>query len=84
MGEARSPWGAELPRPEAEIQEKMVRENGEGGRRRKAAGEGEGLDREGRGGGKVKGKGAGGSAGGEGCGRIQKVGVGGVSSHGIC
>ena len=32
----------------------------------------------------MKGKGAGGSAGGEGCGRIQKVGVGGVSSRAIC
>ena len=28
----------------AEIQEKMVREKGEGGRRRKAAGEGEGME----------------------------------------
>jgi len=44
MGEARSPWGAELPRPEAEIQEKMVRENGERGRRRKAAGDGKGME----------------------------------------
>ena len=56
--------GSGAPTAGAEIQEKMMRENGEGGRRRKAAGEGEGLDREGRGGGKVKGKGAGGSAGG--------------------
>ena len=60
--------GSGAPTAGAEIQEKMVRENREGGRRRKAAGEGEGLDREGRGGGKVKGKGAGGSAGGEGAG----------------
>ena len=44
MGEARSPWGAELPRPEAEIQEKIVRENGERGRRRKATGDGKGME----------------------------------------
>ena len=48
--------GSGAPTAGVEIQEKMVRENGEGGRRRKAAGEGEGLDREGRGGGKVKGR----------------------------
>ena len=36
--------GSGAPTAGAEIQEKMVRENGEGGRRRKAAGEGEGME----------------------------------------
>ena len=44
MGEARSLWGAELPRPEVEIQEKMVRENGERERRRKTARDGKGME----------------------------------------
>ena len=36
--------GSGAPTAGAEIQEKMMRENGEGGRRRKAAGEGEGME----------------------------------------
>ena len=36
--------GSGAPTAGAEIQEKMVRENGEGGRRRKAAGEGKGME----------------------------------------
>ena len=36
--------GSGAPTAGAEIQEKMVRENEEGGRRRKAAGEGEGIE----------------------------------------
>ena len=69
--------GSGAPTAGAEIQEKMVRENREGGRRRKAAGEGEGLDREGRGGGKGEGERSRWECGRGGCGRIQKVGVGG-------
>ena len=36
--------GSGAPTAGAEIQEKMVRENGEEGRRRKAAGEGKGME----------------------------------------
>jgi len=38
MGEARSPWGSGAPTAGAEIQEKMVKENGEGGRGKEAEG----------------------------------------------